>query len=75
MENTIGLAQVGRAEDEARAAAAEVAREAGEEVSGSVQVQVRSKLPAIQPAASLGGGHSNLCGGSHSCFNLWQTLA
>ena len=50
MENTISLAQVGRAEDEAGAAAAEVAREAGEEVSRSVQVQV----PAKQPAAGFG---------------------
>ena len=40
MKNTVGLIQVGRPEDETGAAAAEIAREAGEEVSGAVQVQV-----------------------------------
>ena len=40
MKNTVGLIQVGRPEDETGAAAAEIAREAGEEVSGAIQVQV-----------------------------------
>ena len=44
---------MGRPEDEAGGAAAEVAREAGEEVTGAVQVKVRLQLPANQPAASL----------------------
>ena len=66
---------MGRPEDEAGAAAAEVAREAGEEVFGAVKVKVRPKLPANEFAASLRGCNSNLCGGSHSCVHLWQTLA
>ena len=40
MKTTDGFAQVGCPEDEAGAAAAKVASEAGEEVSGSVQVQI-----------------------------------
>ena len=45
---------MGRPEDEAGGAAAEVAREAGEEVPGAVQAQVRPQLPANESAAGLG---------------------
>ena len=64
---------MGRSEDEAGAAAAEVASEAGEAIA--VQVQVRFQLPADESVAGFGGSDGNLCGRSNPCVYLWQAFA
>ena len=64
---------MGRSEDAAGAAGAEVTREAGEEISEAVQVGLQ--VPVYQSAASPGGSYGDLCAGDYTSVHLWQALA